>query len=78
MSYVNLRVLGPTVAAISEKTDYPIRLMEAGSGFIVIALSEPLFAILQHGEVNSLAVGDILILQESVVVSFSPKLQVMS
>jgi len=66
MSYVNLRVLGPTVAAISEKTDYPIRLMEAGSGFVIIALSDPIFAVLQHGEVKSLAVGDILILQESV------------
>jgi len=66
MSYVNLRVLGPSVEAIPEKTNYPVRLTKAGHGFIAIALSEPIYAILQHGEVKSLRVGDILILQESV------------
>ena len=65
MTYANLRVLGPSVTAIPEKIGDPIHLKEPGSGFIVIALSEPLFAILQHGEINSLSVGDILILQDS-------------
>ena len=66
MSYANLRVLGPDVTAIYDKNDYPVRLSRDGSGFIVIALSEPLYAILQHGEVKSLGIGDLLILQESV------------